>query len=59
MFNLPKYGDEVMIDLGAGQLNGSVMHIDEHEIEFTQDGGDTSTTVWLDDLVDLVVIREA
>ena len=53
---LPKYGDEVLIDLGAGEFIGSVMYINEFEIEISTDGGDTSRTVWLDDLVGLQIL---
>lgn len=54
---IPAYGDEVEIDLGAGQFNGLVMHIDEAEIEITTDGGDTSITVWLDDVVEITIME--
>jgi len=55
MFNLPKYGDDVMIDLGAGQLNGMVMHIDDCLIEITADGGNTSQLIWADDIIDITI----
>lgn len=56
---IPKYGDEILIDLGAGEFIGTVMHVDDDELEFSTDGGDTSTSVWLDDLVDLTILVRA
>ncbi len=52
----PNYGDEILIDLGAGEFTGSVMHIDDAKVEISADGGDTSQTVWLDDIVDLTIL---
>lgn len=59
MFALPKYGDTVSIDLGAGNFVGSVMHIDNDEIEITTDGGDTSQEIWLDDIIDITILESA
>jgi len=53
------YGDEVMLDLGAGQINGTVMHADDVEIEISTDGGDTPHTFYIDDLVDIMIITRA
>jgi len=55
----PCYGDSVMLDFGAGQVNGMVMHVDDVEIEISTDGGDTSHTFYVDDLVDVVIIERA
>lgn len=53
---IPEYGDTVLIDLGAGEFIGSVMGIDDGEIEITTDGADTSQTVWLDDIVNITIL---
>lgn len=56
---IPKYGDEVSVYLGAGEFIGTVIHIDEAELEFSTDGGDTTQSVWLDDIVELTILVEA
>lgn len=56
---IPKYGDEILIHLGAGEFLGTVMHVDDAELEFSTDGGDTSKTVWLDDIVGLDILTPA
>lgn len=56
---LPKYGDEIILDVGNGDIHATVIFIDEHEMEYSETGGDTTDFVWLDDLVSLRITREA
>lgn len=57
MYNLPKYGDTILVDLGAGEFIGSVHMITEDELEISTDGGDTTQTVWLDDIINITVLE--
>lgn len=56
---IPKYGDEIILDVGNGDIRATVVFIDEHEMEYSEDGGDTTEFVWLDDLSRCIVVREA
>ena len=57
--DLPSYGDTVLIDLGAGQFVGNVMHVDDASVEISPDGGDTSQVFWLDDLANIEILDKA